>query len=100
MRNDNRIRIQRTEGEWEEVFSQIGSPDLNRYLQKEIEKLRKKFTECKECVTYAEGAKIEKCHYTKDDSYEFLNEVAKIMKKPVSTVVDELIINPLLTRGR
>lgn len=100
MRNDTRIRIQRTEGEWEEIISLIGSPDLNRYLQKEIEKLRKKFTECRECVTCAAGDKIEKCHYTKDESYDFLNEVARIMKKPVSTVVDELIINPLLTRGR
>lgn len=100
MRNDTRIRIQRTEGEWEEIISLIGSPDLNRYLQKEIEKLRKKFNECPGCVTCASGNKIEKCHYTKDESYDFLNEVAQIMKKPVSTVVDELIINPLLTRGR
>lgn len=100
MRNDTRIRIQRTEGEWKEIISVIGSPDLNRFLQKEIEKLRKKFNECKECVTCAGGEKIEKCHYTKDESYEFLNEVAKIMKKPVSTVVDELIINPILTGRR
>lgn len=100
MSNSRKIKVARTEGEWAYVMKCAGaSGDINSFLRREIEKLRKKFKECPKCVTMADGDKEEKVHYLADESYNFLIAVSKIMKKPPATVVDELIINPLLTKG-
>lgn len=100
MKFRKRIKISRTEGEWEEILQYVPKSDLNIFLKKEIEKLRKRYQTCTECVTVAEGKRVCKFHYPDQDSHDFLNQLSEIMKKPISTVVDELIINPILTRHR
>ena len=96
MKFRKRIQINRTQGEWEEIIDKIPRNDLNIFLKKEIEKLKKKFRECPKCVTYADGEKICKVNYLDKESYEFLETISEKMKKPISAVVDELIINPIL----
>lgn len=95
-----RIKIFRTEGEFkflESKVKELGKTDWHFYLRCELHKLQKKFNECPSCITPAEGGeKIEKVHYVSDDTYAMLQELATLMDKTPSVIVDEFIIMPLL----
>ncbi len=95
-----RIKIYRTEGEFEEMNLKIkssGKTDLNYYLRSEIYKLERNFEKSPTTLTAASGEKVYKVHYIEEKSYQILLKLSIIMKKPISSIVDELIISPLLT---
>lgn len=96
----NRIKIIRTPGEMEYLQQQmkaLGRQSLDKYLRTEIRKLEKKFLECPGCVTPAYGnKKKEFVLYVPDDTYSILNKISLIMQKPISSVIDDFFIVPLL----
>lgn len=95
-----RILISRTEGEWRYIMKAVkatGSTNIDSFLRKEITKLGKRFEECPDCVSPAEGEKQKRCYRISDEAHSFLSAASKVMNKPISTIVDELIINPILT---
>lgn len=95
----NRIKITRTSGEFiliDETVKASGKPDMNTYLRFEIRKLTKQFNICPECVIAASGEKIEKVHYVPKEEYAVLLKISDIMKKPISSIIDDFFICPLL----
>lgn len=95
-----KIQISRTEGEWEEIINRSPHNDINRFFKKNIEKLKRRYDECPKCITVAKGIKVRKTHHIDKETHEFLLHISKIMKKPISTIVDELIINPILVEKK
>lgn len=94
-----RLKIFRTFGEIEhikETITMMGRPSINKYLQAELRKLAKNFSECKKCVTPAGGDKEMIIISVDQEVYQILEELSKLMKKPIASIVDDLFIVPLL----
>lgn len=101
MRN-KRIKIRKTEGEFSAIdrrVRELGKPDLNAYLRSEIYKLEKEIDRCPECITEGTGdeKKKERAHYISIETYAQLLKLKRRMRKPISSIIDDFIILPLLT---
>jgi hypothetical protein len=95
------INISRTEGEWEYIqkkVRQLGKTTLNSYIIAEIHRLKTEFEDCRECITPASGRKITKRPEVHISALNDLIEISVLMDKPISAVINELIIVPLLQR--
>lgn len=96
----NRITIWRMPEEFEVIdtkIKELGKSDLNCFLRGEIRKLEKTFRNCPLCITHAKGGdKIQKFHYIEQSSYEALSTISDLMDKPISSIIDDFIISPLL----
>jgi hypothetical protein len=94
------ISISKTAGEWEIInqkISESGKENLSEYIRGEVRKLQIKFRECPECITPATGGTaITKRPYIPIYYYAEIKLIALRMSIPVSSVIDELIISPLL----
>jgi hypothetical protein len=92
--------IQKTESEWSLILSKIealGKKDLNGYVRSEVRKLTAEYERCPTAITCANGgSKKSRRPYIHEDSHKILQELSKKMKKPISSIVDEFIILPLL----
>lgn len=98
-----RVTITRTSGEWEEIEKRIKKMkrgDINVYLRGELHKLKNQFTECPGCITPASGKPKAKQHCVPIDVYEQLEELSKIMKRPIASIVDDFFIVPLLSPAK
>lgn len=95
-----RLKLSRTSAEWaiiERKIKESKKKDLNTFLCAEISKLIKNGNKLLEIPEVEEDEKkICKVHYLSDHSYEVLKRISVKMKRPVSSIVDQLIINPLL----
>lgn len=94
-----KISISKTEGEWiviEKRIKESGKANLNIFLRGEICKLKMRHDECPNCVTPADGKMIEKRPFISVKCYEDMKLIALRMRMPVASVIDELILNPLL----
>src|ERR1700722_2968743 len=95
-----RIKIRRTPTEFiliNEKIKLLGKKDLNYFLRCEIRKLTKKYYDDPESITRADGNnKINKVHYVDEGDYNVLVEISGKMKKPVSAIIDDFFISPLL----
>lgn len=94
-----RIYIQRTAGEWNvinEEVKKLGKQDLHTYLHCGISRLKRIYQECPDCITPAQGEITQKSHQLPDELYEILEKLSQKMKKPISSIVDDLLITPLL----
>lgn len=98
-----RITIKRTAGEYrhiEDVLKKIGRQDIKKYIRAELRKILREFEDCPECITVANGKRTEKVIYVDNDIYSMLVSLSTIVKKPVNSIVDDLIIVPLLLPGK
>lgn len=102
--NRSQVYLQHTEGEWREIenkLKQLGkSGGFHSHLHSEIYKMFALYKECEECVSPAEGEVIKKRHEIPDAVYPMLAQLSKKMRKPISTIIDELMVMPLLLPGR
>lgn len=99
MRQTKQLSISKTKGEWElinKIVSDSGKKNLNDFLKCEVVKLKKQYDDCPQCITKANGRKVEKRPYLPISIYCHLEILALKMKIPESAVVDKLIIQPLL----
>lgn len=95
------IHIGRTEGEWDIILAKIekmGGKDLSAFIRSEVQKLLNNYNDCPECICKATGEKRYKRPYISTDSYNKLAVIAKKMRIPVSAIVNNFIVTPLLTR--
>jgi hypothetical protein len=97
---EKRVVLFRTAGEWdliEKKIRKMGKSDIHIYLNTNISRLKMGYNECRECVSSAQGELIRKSHIIPDHLYPYLQDMARLMQKPISTIVDDLLIAPLLT---
>lgn len=94
-----RVFITRTSGEFDTIGSRIkelGKPNMQVYLRSEICKIRSGFDRQPTSITTANGEKIIKSYYISEDCYNVLKRLSIMMKRPIASVFDELLISPLL----
>lgn len=91
-----KVKLYRTRAEWEVVKNKMTKKSLTSFIRCEIKKIAEKHNECPNCVTPAEGEKIEKKFEIDAETYAIFEEIAKKMRKPVASVIDDFIIVPLL----
>lgn len=95
-----RIKIRRTIGEFEMIdyrLEEMKKGDLTNYLRCSIRNLVKTFKDCPDCITSAYGEKIEIAHrIDNEDSHKILKQISFIMGKPISSIIDDFFIAPLL----
>lgn len=95
-----RVKITRTVAEFVFINDKIkllGKKNFNYFLRCEIRKLTKKYFEDPESITKADGnEKVHKVHYVDEADYNVLVELSWKMKKPVSAIIDDFFITPLL----
>lgn len=95
-----RIFITKTKGEWEAVniiLSELRKrARLSKYVRNESLRLVRDFKECPNCITPADGDKVKMQFLIPDNEYEELKLIAEKMKISVSSVIDDLVISPLL----
>lgn len=90
------IIITKTRGEWDLIYDKIGKKKLTNFIRSEVRKLGNAYEKNPLVVCPADGEKIDKRPYIPQDSYDKLKIISQKMKIPVSSVVDKLIIQPLL----
>lgn len=93
------ISIVKTEGEWTVILGKIaelGKKDFSVFIRSEVRKLGSAYTKCPKCVSRASGEKKTKRPYIPNELHKKLKEISRQMKIPISSVVDNLIILPLL----
>jgi hypothetical protein len=93
------VSLSRTKGEWDYILSKVserGKKNLSAYILSEINKLKNDFNDCPCCVTPASGIKIEKRPYISVNALAELEPLSIKMNKPISSIIDEFIIAPLL----
>lgn len=94
-----RIYITRTQGEWkamETILAELQRKAIPSYVRNECHKIVKEYKGCEDCVTPAEGEPIKWQFCIPDDDYIELKKIAEKMKKTVSSMIDEMVISPLL----
>lgn len=95
-----RIFITKTEGEWDAmaiILSELQKKaGLASYVRHESSRLITDYKKCPYCITQAEGEKVQKEFCIPDNEYEVLKLIAEKMKISVSSVIDDLVISPLL----
>lgn len=93
------LSILKTEGEWDIItkkLAEAGRKDLSVYIRSEVRKLNISYCENPQKFFRAPGEKVYKRPHIPIDAYNKLKIIADNMKKPVSTIVDIFIIQPLL----
>lgn len=94
-----RIFISLTEREWEvldERIQNLKKADVGSFLRSEIPKLKQRFDECPECITYAAGKPQERTLFITDQSFNSLQEIKSITGRPIASTIKDLIFKPLL----
>lgn len=99
MKKRYRIKISRTEGEWKLVDRMI--PDFSEngwsvFWKKHIADLRESYRKCPQCITEAFGEKQTRSVELTEGQYAVLKDIADKMKKPITSVLDELILSIVL----
>lgn len=95
------LYISKTQQEWDIITKKIyelGKKDLSVFIRSEVRKLKDQYQSNEKNHQRSTGTKIEKRPYIPEDSYEKLKVLSDQMQIPVSSVVDRLIIQPLLIR--
>lgn len=97
-----RIYISKTEKQWELIdrkLSEMGRHDFNSYLRGQISLLHNKILECPDCICEiinSQGNRITRQHVLNNQYLNCLKIIEyKTGLKP-STIINELIISPLL----
>lgn len=96
----DKIRITYSNREWKIIdkrIRELGSKDYNRYLSKKISALLNDYNNCPDCIIEALAPnKKRRDNLIPSDLYNTLRIVSQKTDIPVSTIVDKLIILPLL----
>lgn len=98
MRRTIKLSISKTDEEWDIIEQKIGGKSLTDYVWPEVNKLLKQFEDCNECLKKAKRTTTEKRPYLPTPTYTKLSKFAKKIDVSPSTIVDILIIQPLLSR--
>lgn len=98
--NNAVLYLTHTNREWKIIdtrIKELGSKDFNRYLNSKISSLMNDYNNCTECVCDAlvPNKKTRKKRIS-PALYEKLKEISEQANLPISTIIDKLIVTPLL----
>lgn len=109
-RINRRINLSRYKREWKIIFEKIDElrasnqklskkemkSYFHNYVNKKMHSLYKDYTDCPDCVLGSLEKRIKMQHYVNNNLYKMFDEISKKSNLPIATIVDKLIINPLL----
>ncbi len=99
-KSEPRVYITKSFREWQVIekrISELGSKDFPTYLSKKISSLCDDFTSDPQAVCDALfGEKIQRQQRVSSNYAETMENIALMTGIPMSTIVDRLIITPLL----
>lgn len=109
-RVNNRIHLSRHKKEWKIIFKKIEElrtvqskmtheeriSYFHNYVNKKMYSLSNDYKDCPDCVLDCLDKKIKMQHYVNKDLYKTFLEISERSTLPVATIVDKLIIAPLL----
>lgn len=93
-----RIFLTRTQKEWQLIEKRIGEisrQNMHAYINSRISILQKEYGDCPDCVCFG-GSKQTKKFYITPDQFEILSRISQKTGIHESTIVNKLIIEPLL----
>lgn len=102
MSNSTQVSITRTEGEWDLILKKIcpaGEDHLqaiSRHIRREVLKVKNRLKEVPESVMWMGGPTKVKRPYIDNAIIEDIKFIATKMQVTEQTVIDRLIITPLL----
>lgn len=99
MLNPPKVKIYKTEGEWkviQERLEKMNRKSIRLYIRTEVLKLSKRFDECPESITCANGKKKQMQFIMDAQTNVALRKLAIQMKCPMSKIVEDFFITPLL----
>lgn len=102
MSNSKQVSITRTEGEWDLILKKICPPGedqmqaISRHIRREVLKVKNRLNEVPESVTWMGGPSKVKRPYIDAAIIDDIKHIATKMKVSEQTVIDRLIITPLL----
>lgn len=94
-----KVFISRTQREWDAIenkLKEIGRNNLNSYIRGQISLLERQYADCPSCVCTSVGKRIQKPFTVQPTPFKTLDKVSLKTGIPVSTIIDRLIIDPLI----
>ena len=94
-----RIFISRTPGEWkiiEERLKQLSRSKLGSFINTRLSLIMDEYNDAPWVICDKVQKRVERTFYIQDKYYKIVNGIAIISEVPNSTVVDRLIIEPLI----
>jgi len=100
MAKNHRVCISKTKREWKVIdkrINELGTKSFNRYLNKKISSLIEDYNKCPEAIhDFLIGEKPVRQKSITPEVNKVLLKISVDTKLPVSTIVDRIIITPLL----
>ena len=70
---------------------------LNSYISNKIRVLIREYKKCPNCIVEAlQKNNYSKFQYVPNDDLSILKEISEKSKKPIATIIDAIIITPIL----
>jgi len=104
MPNCTQVSISRTEGEWALILNKICPPGdqpmkaMSKHIRRETLKIKTRLKELPESIVWMGGEKVEKKPWVDNSILADIDYIATTMKVSRQTVIDRLIITPLLNQ--
>lgn len=95
----SKIYISRTKREWnaiEKKLEELGRKDFSSYVRGSLLLLKKQYKDSPSSVCTAVEKRIQRPQRIPEEYFEMLDVISLRTGLPVSTIVDRLIIDPLL----
>lgn len=102
MSNVTQVSITRTEGEWDLILKKLcpagddPMKSLSKHIRREVLKIKTRVDTVPESVTWMGGPSKVKRPWIDKTIMADIQRIALCMKVPEATVIDRLIITPLL----
>lgn len=110
---NNRINLSRHKKEWKIIFNKIEEFKIvdgkmtdkemtayfHQYVNKKMYSLSNDYKDCPDCILESLERKVKIQHYVNKDLYKIYKDISRKSKMPIATIVDKLIINPLIVES-
>jgi hypothetical protein len=97
-----KLYLQLTKGEWDLIevkVKKLGKSDIHSFLRCELSRFTTMYKACPPCISPADGPLIKIRHHIPEEQLEALLWISEITGRPISTIVMQLFIMPLLQPG-
>lgn len=102
MKKRFRVQLRRTQGEWDSLYEIIGHThtEWGKFWRRSISILREEYRQHPESVTKGEGALQTRTLELSESQFQLLEEISNRMKKPIPSIINELILSPTLRKSQ
>ncbi len=101
-KNTKPVDLRHYKREWkvfDKRIKELGTRNtFHTYLHNKMQSLSKDYKQCPDCIleSLSDKGTEKKRHHVPLDIYEVFDEISKKSKIPITTIIDRLIIAPLL----